>query len=65
MYVFEKSSTYFYQVRRLKKMRNLCVLIVVVLAVLVGILYYWNDVKGQEIEQGGSLVYLEEWMLWE
>ena len=46
-------------------MRNLCVLIVVVLAVLVGILYYWNDVKGQEIEQGGSLVYLEEWVLWE
>ena len=65
MYGFEKSSTYFYQVRRLKKMRNLCVLIVVVLAVLVGILYYWNDVKGQDIEQGGSLVYLEEWMLWE
>ncbi len=46
-------------------MRNLCVLIVVVLAVLVGVLYYWSDKKEQEIDKGGSLVYLEELEIWD
>lgn len=46
-------------------MRNICVLIVVVVAVLVGVIYYWTDTKSQENEQGGSLVYLEEWKVWE
>ena len=46
-------------------MRNLCVLVVVVLAILVGVIYYWNDTRGQEIEKGGSLVYLEAQKIWD
>ncbi len=46
-------------------MRNRCVVVVVVLAVLIGVIYYWSDVKENSIDEDGTLVYLEETVLWE
>ena len=45
-------------------MRNLCVFVVVVLAILVGVIYYWSDVKENNIDKAGTLVYLEEYVSW-
>ncbi len=65
MHVLDGTSAYFYYMRRVKSMRNRCVLVVVVLAVLIGVIYYWSDVKENEVDEGGTLVYLEERVLWE
>ena len=46
-------------------MRNRCVLAVVVLAVLIGIIYYWSSDEENHAEKDGTLVYLDEYVLWE
>lgn len=47
-----------------KKIR-LCLLFVVTLAVIIGAIYYFRDVKGQETITEGTLVQREEKITWQ
>ena len=46
-------------------MRNLYVIVVVVLSVLIGFIYYWSDVRENTIDGSGTLVYWDENVLWD